>query len=313
MTHNSGFIRLQDCGLLAVRGPDAARFLQGQLTCNLNYVSHDRSSLGARCTPKGRMQSSFRLVQHADGYLLALSADVLERQLADLRKFAVFSKSVLSDESGQWACFGLIRGEQALQDELGIQIPSETGSVVQHNDMLAIRVSPGLCELWVSASQADCTRTQLAQRLPALEQNDWQLELIRCGIGQVTDKNFESFIPQMLNLPAQDAVSFKKGCYTGQEIVARMQYLGTQKRQMFRFLADAERLPETGTAVVTCADARKAGEVVAAARSGTGIELLAVTLVEAAQDQTLCLEGSQTPLQRAPLPYTPDVEREITR
>lgn len=312
MTQSTGFIRLEDRGLLAVRGPDAARFLQGQLTCNLNYVSHDRSSLGARCNPKGRMQSSFRLVQQGDGYLLAMSADLIERQLTDLKKFAVFSKSTLSDESNLWTCYGLIRAEQTLQNEFGISLSDETGSMVQHNNMLALRVGPELCELWVNAEQASCTEKSLLQHLQPLTSNDWQLELIRCGTGHISDKNFENFIPQMINLPAQDGVSFKKGCYTGQEIVARMQYLGTQKRQMFRYMAEGSELPATGTALVTAEDDRKVGEVITAARSTTGIELLAVTQVDALE-QVLCLESSSQPLQLAELPYTPDVDRELTR
>lgn len=312
MSQTTGYLRIQQRGLLAVRGIDAAKFLQGQLTCNLNYISQDHSSLGARCNPKGRMQSSFRLVQQGDGYLLALSADLLERQLAELQKFAVFSKSKLSDESSQWTCFGLLDGAQALQDELGISLASEAGSVVQHNNMLAIRISDQLSELWVEAAQAGCVEKQLAQHLPLLEQNSWQLELIRLGTAQVGEKNFESYVPQMLNLPAQDGVSFKKGCYTGQEIVARMQYLGQQKRQMLRFTSADLEAPAVGTPILASQNQSKAGEVVSAATTTNGIELLAVVQVEAV-DNGLCLEGSSNLLHSAPLPYSIDVEREITR
>lgn len=312
MSQTTGYLRIQQRGLLAVRGIDAAKFLQGQLTCNLNYISHDHSSLGARCNPKGRMQSSFRLVQQGDGYLLAMSADLVERQLAELQKFAVFSKSKLSDESNQWQCFGLFQGEQALEDELGISLASEIGSVVQHNNMLAIRISEQLSELWVEAAQASCVEKKLAQHLEQLENNAWQLELIRCGTAHICDKNFESYIPQMLNLPAQDGVSFKKGCYTGQEIVARMQYLGQQKRHMLRFTSSDQQVPEVGTAIFTNQGQSKAGEVVSAASTAEGIELLAVVQVDALETG-LCLEDSSHPLQNAPLPYSIDVEREITR
>ena len=93
MADSAFFCPLSHEGVLAVRGSDAAKFLQGQLTCNLNYLSDTQASLGARCTPKGRMLSSFRIVQQGDGYLLAMASELLDSQLTDLQKYAAFSKS----------------------------------------------------------------------------------------------------------------------------------------------------------------------------------------------------------------------------
>lgn len=313
MNQTAAFTLLEQQGILAVRGVDAGKFLQGQLTCNLDYVSHDRSSLGARCTPKGRMQSSFRLVMQGDGYLLSMQRELVDSQLADLKKFAVFSKSTLLDESQAWAQFGLIGADAALQ-ELGIELAAEPNAVTQHNGMLAIRVTPLLSELWLPAAQAGCTGKKLAGLLEQTSTNHWQLELIRSGIGHVSAPLWESFIPQMINLPALDGVSFKKGCYTGQEIVARMQYLGKQKRQMFRFTTNNPTLPEAGTALLGPDGASKVGEVVVAAKSATGVELLAVTLVDAAAEHGLLLDIADRPqLTPAALPYEIDNEREIQR
>ena len=144
-------------GILAVRGPDASKFLQGQVTCNLNYLSDSHSSLGARCTPKGRMQSSFRIVSVADGYLLAMASELLEAQLADLKKYAVFSKSKLGDESPDWLRIGLSGGDDILHS-LGLPLAAEADSVVHHNELLALRLSDGRAELWVPASQAAAAR-----------------------------------------------------------------------------------------------------------------------------------------------------------
>ena len=144
-----------------VRGADAAKFLQGQLTCNLNYLDDTHASLGARCTQKGRMQSSFRIVLQGDGVLLAMASELLEPQLADLKKYAVFSKSKLTDESATWARFGLVNADQALAS-LGLDLPAETDSVARHEELLAIRVSPGRAELWAPAAQAESLRSQLA-------------------------------------------------------------------------------------------------------------------------------------------------------
>src|SRR5690606_8960551 len=121
MADSAYFTLLDHEGLLAVRGVDAAKFLQGQLTCNLNYLSASQSSLGARCNPKGRMLSSFRIVAVDDGYLLAMASELVETQRADLQKYAVFSKSKLADESADWVRFGVAGGELLLR-ELGLTL-----------------------------------------------------------------------------------------------------------------------------------------------------------------------------------------------
>src|SRR3990167_6882956 len=113
MADSAFFSTLSHEGVLAVRGPDASKFLQGKLTCNLNYLSDASASLGARCTPKGRMLSSFRVVSVVDGFLLAMASELVEPQLLDLQKYAVFSKSKLIDESADWVRFGLPEGDAA--------------------------------------------------------------------------------------------------------------------------------------------------------------------------------------------------------
>ncbi|WP_190317792.1 CAF17-like 4Fe-4S cluster assembly/insertion protein YgfZ, partial [Pseudomonas savastanoi] len=248
MTQKAFFCTLSHEGVLAVRGVDASKFLQGQLTCNLNYLNEDKSSLGARCTQKGRMQSSFRIVFEGDGCLLAMASELIEPQLLDLRKYAVFSKSKLTDESAEWVRFGLQDGDSALVG-LGLDLAQETDAVVRANELIAIRASPGRAELWVRAGQADSVKSQLASQLSEGPLNDWLLGQIRAGIGQVFGSTREEFIPQMINLQAVGGVSFKKGCYTGQEIVARMQYLGKLKRRLYRLTLSSEEIPEPGTAL----------------------------------------------------------------
>ena len=142
MADSAFFTLLSHEALLAVRGADAAKFLQGQLTCNLNYLDEHTSSLGARCTPKGRMTSSFRIVRDGDGYLLAMATELLEAQLADLKKYAVFSKSSLADESAIWVRFGLSGGDGALVS-LGLDLPQQTDAVARANGLTAIRLPGG--------------------------------------------------------------------------------------------------------------------------------------------------------------------------
>ncbi|MHA3737637.1 CAF17-like 4Fe-4S cluster assembly/insertion protein YgfZ [Pseudomonas sp. Eth.TT006] len=313
MADSAFFCTLSHEGVLAVRGVDAGKFLQGQLTCNINYLSDTKASLGARCTQKGRMQSSFRILLEGDGVLLAMASELLEPQLADLKKYAVFSKSKLTDESAAWVRFGLEHGDAALTS-LGLDLPADTDSVVRHDPLIAIRVSPDRAELWAPADQADALKAKLAAALPEGELNQWLLGQIRAGIGQVMPTTRELFIPQMLNLQAVGGVSFKKGCYTGQEIVARMQYLGKLKRRLYRVQLDAAELPEPGTPLFAPSHASAIGEVVIAARGEEKIELLAVLQAEAAEAGDLHLGTLEGPaLHLLDLPYELDRDREIQR
>ena len=313
MADSAFFCTLSHEGVLAVRGSDASKFLQGQLTCNLNYLSDTQASLGARCTQKGRMQSSFRILLEGDGVLLAMASELLEPQLADLKKYAVFSKSKLTDESAAWVRFGLVEADAALT-ALGLDLPPDTDSVARHAGLIAIRVSPGRTELWAPAAQAQSLATQLSSTLAQGSLNDWLLGQIRAGIGQVMPATRELFIPQMLNLQAVGGVSFKKGCYTGQEIVARMQYLGKLKRRLYRLRLDASDLPEPGTALFAPTHGSSIGEVVLAAHAEQGIELLAVLQAEAAEGANLHLGALEGPtLHLLELPYQLDRDREIQR
>ncbi|MDN6865345.1 MULTISPECIES: folate-binding protein YgfZ [Pseudomonas] len=313
MADSAFFCPLIHEGVLAVRGADAAKFLQGQLTCNLNYLSDTQASLGARCTQKGRMQSSFRILLQGDGVLLAMAAELLEPQLADLKKYAVFSKSKLTDESAAWSRFGLVNADSALAN-LGLELPAETDSVARNEHLIAIRVSPDRSELWVPSDRADAVKAQLSETLDQADLNEWLLGQIRAGIGQVMPQTRELFIPQMLNLQAVGGVSFKKGCYTGQEIVARMQYLGKLKRRLYRLSLDSAQMPEPGTPLFSPSHSSSIGEVVIAAKADQVIELLAVLQAEAADSGDVHLGTLEGPgLRLLDLPYTLDRDREIQR
>ncbi len=313
MADSAFFCPLSHEGILAVRGSDAGKFLQGQLTCNINYLSLEHASLGARCMVKGRMQSSFRILPEGNGLLLAMASELLEAQLADLKKYAVFSKATLADESSAWARFGLQHADAALQ-ALGVGVPAGVGATLRHDGLIAIGVSEGRVELWAPAEQAEAVRAALAARLPEAGLDAWLLGQIRAGIGQVTGPTRELFIPQMINLQAVGGVSFKKGCYTGQEIVARMQYLGKLKRRQYRLALAEAQVPAAGSEIFSPTHGSSVGEVVIAARAGQGCELLAVLTADAVHDDNLHLGSLDGPrLELLSLPYELDRDREIQR
>jgi folate-binding protein YgfZ len=163
-------------------------------------------------------------------------------------------------------------------------------------------------ELWLPADTAEATIGQLLGIAAAVPLNNWQLQQIRNGVGQVFFETRESFIPQMLNLQIFNAVSFKKGCYTGQEIVARMKYLGKLKKRMFRLTSDKQQRLPPGTPVVNSDTGQVLGEIVLSALGPQHMEMLAVVQKDAAQSASLsAIDGQGPALTRAPLPYESEV------
>ena len=313
MSASAFFTLLDHEGVLAVAGPDATKLLQGQLTCNLNYLNADTSSLGARCSSKGRMISSFRIVPHGERFLLAMARELVEPQLADLKKYAAFFKTQLSDDSAAWVRFGLSQGDGALL-ALGLDLPNSDGSLARNGELLAVRLSDGRAELWAPAAEADTLQQRLAAQLRQGSVNDWLLGQVRAGVGQVFGATREQFIPQMLNLQSLGGVSFKKGCYSGQEIVARMQYLGQLKRRLYRLRLQDDELPSAGAELFSPVHGSAVGEVVLAARDDDGVELLAVLQGNAVEDGRLHLGSLEGPaLQLLELPYSIDNERDAKR
>lgn len=303
--------------IMAVSGPDSAKFLQGQLTCDVTRLPLPGSVLGARCNPKGRMQSSFRLLRHNDSdYLLAMAEALIAPQITDLAKYAAFFKTKITDASDSWVRLGL-HGENApaLLAELDLPVPGSPDAVEQLDGIDGIKAVrlPGSnsFELWLPAETALPVIERLLVTATAIPLNDWQLLQIRSGIGQVFAETREAFIPQMLNLQVFDAVSFKKGCYTGQEIVARMKYLGKLKKRMFRLASEKSVCPAPGTPVVNRETGQVVGEVVMAALGQDQMEMLAVIQKDAAQLIPLCAIDSQGPaLTLATLPYESEVADE---
>ena len=295
----TGLALLDQEAVLAVQGTDATRFLQGQLTCDVAALQPGEHTLGARCNPQGRMQSSFRLLKLSEqSYLLAMAADLLEPQQQDLSRYAVFFKVQLTDASQQWVRLGLW-GEAAATAIAGADLAQAAttkrlaGRWHRRADLGGLAAHrPGWDKVRSLSTQA--------QPLPV---EAWELQQIRLGLGQVRGGTRESFIPQMLNLQQLGGVSFRKGCYTGQEIVARMQYLGKLKRRMYRLLWDGEQVPAPGTAVHRAGQSQSVGEVVMAARADGQIELLAVLQKDAAELPDLTLADSAQPLRVSTLPY----------
>jgi folate-binding protein YgfZ len=230
--HDTTLVTLAHLGLLRVSGPGAKQLLQGQLTCNLDEISSTESRLGAYCTPQGRMLSLFRIFQYEDDYYLQMPAAIVPDTLAALKKYAAFFKVTLSDGSQQLTRLSY-SGKTAEAELLKrfASVPQAVDSGVLTEDVLIIKL-PGETPhyeligtptaLWALANTAESA------------ENTWKYLNISAGIPDLTASTIGKFLPHELNLPALNGVSFNKGCYTGQEIVARMHYRGQLKKHLFR-------------------------------------------------------------------------------
>lgn len=292
---------LAPLGIIAIKGIDAAKFLQGQVTCDVREVTDTQSRLGAHCDPKGRIQFSFRLFKHQDEYYFHLPTELITHALTLLQKYAVFSKVKLEDVSQQWNSFGLsgLNCENSLA-EIFDTMPTETDEVATLQDLIVIKVlgSTPRFEIIGKLAAIQNIRQQLSERTHHGDFNSWKLLDIQAGIASITAATMGEFTPHDLNYPALHATSFNKGCYTGQEIVARMQYLGKLKQHLVHLQLETEKPPTAGMKLLI-EENREVGRIVETAQEGDHYQALAV-LQDSASDKLIHLENSNAKISLMP-------------
>jgi folate-binding protein YgfZ len=225
-------------GLLEIAGIDSAKFLQGQITCNMQDITPQQSRLGAHCTHKGRMVASFRLLQTSENsYLFCLPKQTLPALQKSLGKYIVFSKAKLRDASDDYLQLG-ISGSQAVQKISTVFGKTPVSAQEQHQNengtVICIEEKIARFMCIIPIAHAKKVFDALTANATTTDSHYWHWLNIRDGFGEVREQTIEEFIPQMLNMQLLNGISFTKGCYTGQEIVARMQYRGTLKKGMYR-------------------------------------------------------------------------------
>ncbi|MFT4713557.1 MAG: folate-binding protein YgfZ [Candidatus Azotimanducaceae bacterium] len=236
-------IHLPEYGFLGIAGKDAIKFFQGYTTCELNNLDSQQSGIGATCNLKGRMLASYRLVSNANGLLLIrMDRRLVEPMIEFLKKYIVFSKATLENLSDQYMCYGQIRNTTNSQrsEEGLVSCPAGKDQWIETDKGSVVCINPGAeqdtpneperCELWLDSkrlSEASPTETTSDAEL-------WHHAEIEQGLAWVTAETSEEYIPQMFNYDKINAINFEKGCYLGQEIVARMQYRGAVKKKLHR-------------------------------------------------------------------------------
>lgn len=299
---------LSHYGLIAVEGEDAREFLQNQFGNDINAVSDSEAQLSSYSNANGRMLAIFHVFLREGVYYLVLPADILAGTLKRLRMFVLRSQVTLTDASAEMARFGLA-GERApdlLSDMLDAR-PDRPWQVVQKDGLTIIRLPDPLprFEIHGPPEAVMALWRRLARQARPVGVDVWTWLNIRAGLPDLHPETVEAFVPQMANLEALNAISFRKGCYPGQEVVARMHYLGRLKRRMYLAHADLAEPPAPGTAVYAEGEEQAAGKIVESAPApGGGVDLLMVVQIASAGKPLHPGSAAGPVLALQELPYT---------
>lgn len=270
---------------ISITGPDSSKFLQGQTSCDINELSTANFSYSTINTPKGRMYCLFKVLKTEHGFLLSMDESLLESTLQKLSKYAVFFKCELEEDSSLTA-FGITAShENDYKDFVNsVQLNKKVFSVSNQEDLtFALNISPQnmLTEVWL---KKDADQPQYLDQCKAMTTENWFALETKAGIPELYSSSQEEFILQSLNLHHLGAVSFKKGCYTGQEIIARMKFLGKQKKQAYLIHSEQECI-EPPLAPVYNQEGAKCGTIIRSHWSEqTGSIALCILPIEKALD-----------------------------
>jgi folate-binding protein YgfZ len=314
----SGVSPLPHLGVIRATGADAASFLHNQLTNDVLLMKDGECRLAAFCNAKGRMQASFVIYKRsAEEVLLICRRDLMAQTVKRLSMFVMRAKAKLSDASDAFQLLGLagesvglVLGDASLtaqtlpawQRRVWVSpLAATTEASAATADVLTLYPALGQPRaLWVAPVDVP----QPAHAGPVLTPALWQVGEVLSGIAWVEQATFEAFVPQMLNYESVDGVNFKKGCYPGQEIVARSQFRGTLKRRAF--IVQSPVPMAAGQEVFSSLDATQpCGLIAQAAQDGAVCVAIAELQLAATENSTLYLGAAQGPeLKRLPLPYT---------
>ncbi len=300
-------IALNECNAIRLSGEDQRKYLQGQVTCDVNALEPNKLLHGAHCNAKGKVFSCFRLFERNNEFLLFQPKSTIEHSLAELKKFGVFAKVDITT-TDELAFYALV-GEQAatILKEKFHQVPDNLSPVVQVDNTTLVYLSGNSKRYLIIAAKDQAQGIIAAFNLPIFTNEVWKLLEISEGFPYLANNNDDEFVPQMLNMQAINGISFTKGCYLGQETVARMQYLGKNKKALF---ALSGRLTSQAGEIIVEKQLgenwRKAGDVTASYVSDTN-ECYIQAVLANDTDQSINLRIKEQPgasLDILELPYS---------
>lgn len=311
---------LPNYSLISVDGEDRNQFLQGQTSVNMPLLRPQQHKLGVACTPKGRMYSQFLILNDGERYLLRMRTSLVNHTLTVLQKYAVFFKAALRSTT-DYLCLGLSGAEskdflQRLWPNITIPESGENIQIETLGYLVALTLHPITSqryELWLEKSKLPELWPQLVHYFTPTAPSHWELLNILAVTPEFHSQSIEAFLPQQLNQPSLGAVSFKKGCYTGQEIITRMQTLSEQKSLCYPLSYQGEASIEIGSKIYD-QQGKAVGEVVqwSPLRNPTTLAILAIVRIASVETGRLYLDTEQKhPLKIHPLPYTVDQKAEL--
>ncbi len=299
-------VLLEDRALFRVSGPGTNDFLQGQLSQDLTAVVVGHSPRGSASTPKGRAYLLTRLVRDGDDILLTMPASLAEGVITHLKKYLMLFRGTTMTRLENSQIYGLL-GEKAAEAVAGASaalpvgdndsVPVFSGHLIR---VEATAEGVSRFELWLPEG-SDAALQRTIESVAQASMADWEAGEIAAGVPELTPDTQETWVPQMLNLQHLNGIHFKKGCYTGQEVIARMHFLGQLKKSLFRLEGPAAGLPAPGSSVM--ADDKAVGEVVRAVSYDDGTIALLAVLRHADAGKNLYLTDKTQSLQVRPLPY----------
>ncbi|WP_431225699.1 tRNA-modifying protein YgfZ [Serratia sp. L9] len=241
-------ISLEDWALVRLNGPDTVKYLQGQVTADIDKLAVDHHVLCGHCDAKGKMWSNLRLFHSGEGFAYLERRSVLESQVAEIKKYAVFSKLTIAADND--AVLLGVAGFQARAALAGVfsNLPDTQHPVVQDSDttLLHFDLPAERFVLITNAQRAEELATKLDGQAELNDSRQWLALDIEAGYPVIDAANSAQLIPQATNLQALAGISFSKGCYTGQEMVARAKFRGANKRALYWLEGKASHAPQAG-------------------------------------------------------------------
>lgn len=311
LQNNNSLCALDQGGILYVGGEDASDFLQNQLSNDINHIDAGRCQLSSCSNSKGRMYGVYRVIQIEGGYLLLMPHSIVSEVMQRLQKFVLRSKVVLADISDSFASFTLTTDIQDIYSSENL--PTDIHQVLQTDSLISVRLHAPVGRLRFLLLSNDATEAQslwqgFAQQLAINETLHWNLMEIESGVPTLYPPTQDAFVLQMCNLDALDGVSFKKGCYPGQEVVARTHYLGKLKRRMFLAEITTDECPQPGQELTSIGQSKSdgSGKVVDAVKTGENrcLALLVAVIKKAEAGELVLVNQPQSSIRLLPLPYS---------
>lgn len=225
-------IDMPNFSAISLKGEEKSKYLQGQVTCDVNELTDDSILHGGHCDAKGKVLSIFRLINRDEAHLLLQSKDSIEKSLSELNKFGVFAKVDIAQPND--IKFIALVGENVvskLKTHFG-KAPDSLTPVVQCDSTSIVYIAGKVTRYLIIDNSINIDNFVSSLELPIYNENIWRLLEISEGFPMLNSDSITQYVPQMLNLDAIHGISFTKGCYLGQETVARMQYLGKNKKVM---------------------------------------------------------------------------------